>query len=176
MIQWEQAVLERIASDSTLALELFEPLTALGSVPVLCVVIGTLYLYGFHDQSYLLAAGSIVTGLTALFFKEVVARPRPEFAYREVLTHSFPSAHTALAIVNATLLAWFYPELRYWFGTLAAVVGLSRLVLGVHYPTDVFAGAVIGMSVAWLVWRFSEQVRTAGSTLDPITVLFRDDQ
>lgn len=163
---WEQRVVERLATDSPLYLEFIEPLTALGSVAVLGIVILTLYLYGRHEQAYLMLAGSIATGLVALILKESFMRPRPAVAYREVLTSSFPSAHTALAFFNAVLLAWFYPQMRSWFIFLATGVGVSRLLLGVHYPTDVLTGLVIGTSIAWLVWTSSSQIITVFERLD----------
>ena len=67
---------------------------------------------------------------------------------------SFPSGHTAAACVFASLIAAFYPLWAVPAFVFAALVGLSRVVLGVHYPTDIVAGAVLGCSstVVALVW------------------------
>ena len=87
--------------------------------------------------------------LTALI-KEVVPRHRP---FERQLgpperTHSFPSGHTATAFAGATILASFLPRYRVPLYVLAVLIALSRLYNGVHYPTDVLAGAVLGLGVA----------------------------
>jgi undecaprenyl-diphosphatase len=68
---------------------------------------------------------------------------------------SFPSGHTLHAVAFAALLSQWYPALAPLVAVFAAVVALSRVVLGVHYPSDVVAGAVLGLSSAsTLHWLF----------------------
>lgn len=61
---------------------------------------------------------------------------------------SFPSGHTMHAVAFAVLLAWPYPSLAPLLGGFALLVALSRVVLGVHFPSDVLAGAAIGAATA----------------------------
>jgi membrane-associated phospholipid phosphatase len=74
-------------------------------------------------------------------------------------TRSFPSGHAANAAGGAYALARLAPEGRAIFWTLALLVSISRIYLGVHYPADVLGGWLLGLVVAWLVvgntaWRF----------------------
>lgn len=73
-----------------------------------------------------------------------------------VSTHSFPSAHASTVFAFATAVAF---TTRRWSWTLAALavallVSWSRIFLGVHFPSDVLGGAVLGFACGWLVTRF----------------------
>ncbi|MBT1451728.1 phosphatase PAP2 family protein [Glaciecola sp. XM2] len=61
---------------------------------------------------------------------------------------SLPSGHTAAAFLMATIIMHFYPGLGVVAYVWASLVGLSRVVLRVHYPLDVIIGALLGVSVA----------------------------
>jgi undecaprenyl-diphosphatase len=61
---------------------------------------------------------------------------------------SMPSGHTAAAFLVASLLAQFYEDVALIAYCWAGLIGLSRVVLGVHYPTDIAAGATLGLSAA----------------------------
>jgi len=81
----------------------------------------------------------------------MVNRPRPCLAltgarvFRALNNNnSFPSGHTCAAITMAFVLAQTFPHAALLLFILAVMVGISRIYLGVHYPTDVLAGAAIG--------------------------------
>lgn len=59
---------------------------------------------------------------------------------------SIPSGHTAAAFLVATLIAYFYIDLAPLVFVWASLIGISRVFLGVHYPTDIAAGAVLGIA------------------------------
>lgn len=108
------------------------------------------------------AIGALSGGLTANVIKLMIARTRPRnfsFASANVwqtfeswlplgsggsAAQSFPSAHTATAFGFAVALAAVYPRGRWWFFTLAVLVGLHRIQSSAHFPSDVLAGAAVG--------------------------------
>lgn len=78
---------------------------------------------------------------------------------------SFPSGHATTAFAAAVLLGLWYPRWAGVFVGLAVLVGLSRVLLGAHFPSDVLAGAVLGSGVAVAVYVYVPSIRrseTAG--------------
>ncbi|GAA2784880.1 phosphatase PAP2 family protein [Streptomyces showdoensis] len=91
--------------------------------------------------------------LASMGVKRLVRRPRPHpGAYpplvRTAGRHSFPSSHAASAAAAAVAFAALHPPTRPVAVPAAAAMCLSRLVAGVHYPTDVAAGALLGAATA----------------------------
>ncbi len=64
--------------------------------------------------------------------------------------YSFPSGHTLHALSFTLVVCAYYPFLGWLLFPFSLAVALSRVVLGLHYPTDVAAGAALGSSLAWL--------------------------
>jgi undecaprenyl-diphosphatase len=102
-------------------------------------------------QALLLALNG--ASCTALYkmIKRATRRPRPSEVYASLtLTtapldrFSFPSGHTLHAVAFTALAVHFYPSLATVLVPFTVVVALSRMVLGLHYPSDVAAGATIG--------------------------------
>jgi undecaprenyl-diphosphatase len=77
-----------------------------------------------------------------------LSRPVPEPLLETPSTYSFPSGHATVAFACATVLALAVPRLRWWLYALAALIAFSRVYVGVHYPGDVVAGAVLGVAIA----------------------------
>jgi len=78
----------------------------------------------------------------------------------EILDPSFPSGHATYAFMMATLLAYWFP--RYWivFYVIAGFIGWTRIYLGLHYPTDIFVGALLGYGITkvYLHWIWRDSV------------------
>lgn len=97
--------------------------------------------------------------ITNLLLKGLVSRPRPFLEVEGLLPlisapdpHSFPSGHTTGAVAAAAAWWKLVPKkwIRYSGAAMALCMGLSRLYVGVHYPTDVLGGACVGLFCAWL--------------------------
>ncbi|MFB3885090.1 MAG: phosphatase PAP2 family protein [Thermodesulfobacteriota bacterium] len=65
----------------------------------------------------------------------------------EILDPSFPSGHAVYAFMMATLLSHWFPRYRIVFFILAGLIAWTRIYLGLHYPTDVVAGALLGYGI-----------------------------
>lgn len=113
------------------------------------------------DALYMSASFLVNTGITQLT-KHTVNRKRPFADYpfikrrvSEDLWLSFPSGHTSTAFCTATSLSLRY---RKWYVLAPAYlyagsVGWARMYQGVHYPSDVLVGALVGAGSAWLGWK-----------------------
>lgn len=109
-----------------------------------------------RQNALYVASSSAVNALLTFAIKKIVKRPRPFNATIKINAvyqpayYSFPSGHTSTAFTTATALSQAYPK---WYVIApsylwAGSVGFSRLYLGVHYPTDVAAGAALGAGSA----------------------------
>lgn len=96
-----------------------------------------------------------------LLLKKLFKRQRPCDLLQNFKAHltpsdkfSLPSGHTAAAFLMASLVASFYPSVSVLVYIWASLIGLSRVLLGVHYPSDILAGAALGISISLLSANF----------------------
>ncbi len=134
---------------------------------------------GWLTNNYVLKNKSIyiiISNVTVAFFstalKYIVDRPRPFIIYSDIQkltgggSPSFPSGHTSDAFAFATSLSIVYPK---WYIIIpsyiwAGAVGYSRMHLGVHYPSDVLAGAILGSASAWLCYKANQRIHKKKSS------------
>jgi membrane-associated phospholipid phosphatase len=102
------------------------------------------------------------TGVLTYGLKESIRRPRPFVKYSGIIplddagSYSFPSGHTSIAFCTATCISLYYKK---WYIAVpayawAASVAYSRMYLGVHYPTDVIAGMILGTAIPLIIYRY----------------------
>ncbi|MEG4575016.1 phosphatase PAP2 family protein [Microcoleus sp. N3A4] len=127
---------------------------------VICLSLGIILLARNHrsEAATIALAGGGAIGLN-LLLKKLFARARPQLWERvvNVKFYSFPSGHAMISMVIYGLLGYFlgsrYPKQRWLIYSLTVVliaaIGLSRLYLGVHWPTDIIAGYTAGL--VWLI-------------------------
>jgi undecaprenyl-diphosphatase len=158
-------------------------ITALGSFAVLGIVliavVGYLLLIGRRVAAWLMLGavlgGVALNSVLKLFF----ARPRPELVAPavKVYTASFPSGHAAISAITYLTLAALLARtttsrrIRTYFIAIGVLltflIGLSRVYLGVHYPTDVIAGWCLGSAWALACWAVMTRLQQRGEAEPP---------
>ena len=129
------------------------------ALPATLLTIGLIKNDSLLKQNALMIVGSLAaSSIVTVGLKWGIRRDRPFVTYPELEklapagSPSFPSGHTSMAFSTATSLTIAYPK---WYIYVPAYlwagsVGYSRMHLGVHYPSDVFVGAIIGVGSAFL--------------------------
>jgi membrane-associated phospholipid phosphatase len=128
------------------------------------------------DAAYA-AGGFIVSSIVTQSMKRVIQRDRPYVTYPYIVkrdvggSYSFPSGHTSAAFCTATSMSLIFPK---WYVIVpsylyAATVGYARIYQGVHYPSDVLVGAVVGAGSAWLSYKVEKWMDKKHQTNQPST-------
>lgn len=132
------------------------------AAPVTLLVVGL----AKHDKklqkdAVYFAGGYILSAVITSAAKHIVQRERPYNTYPFIVKrdlgggYAFPSGHTSAAFYSATSLSILYPK---WYVIApsylwASSVGYARMYQGVHYPSDVIVGAIVGAGSAWVAYK-----------------------
>lgn len=159
ILLWMQAHLRGPVQDAVVSFY-----TALGDAGALFLVLAALMLcFKKTRKAGITALLALAIGFvcTNLVLKHLVSRTRPWLdvaglvaLIEEYDPNSFPSGHTTCAFAFAGAL-WFTAPKNWvkWMALAAAVLmGFSRLYVGVHYPSDVLAGVLVGLLAGWAAW------------------------
>lgn len=157
---WDRGLCIRFnrASDYTFVLVLFAVTSRLGNgLFWYALMVALLWLEGAlagPAVTHMFAVGTVSTALYK-WLKSGTSRPRPYRAQPGITLcampldkFSFPSGHTLHAVALTSVVMLYFPLLGWMLVPFTILVALSRVVLGLHYPSDVLAGALIGGSVA----------------------------
>jgi len=134
-------------------------------VPIIFYSLGMIENDGkIKEKAIFIGETFLVNAIVTTAMKYSFKRDRPFVTYPELDkqsnggSYSFPSGHTSSAFSTATSVSIMYPK---WYVIApsfvwASSVGYSRMHLGVHYPSDVFAGAIIGSGSAFLTYKINK--------------------
>lgn len=139
-------------------------ITHLGSGLFLSLTIVLLILFSENKLKVIAWEALLVLGVTTLtvqFLKRLIARNRPFYSLKNVnkLTYtfsiySFPSGHSAAIFSLATVIYNNSLIIGVFAYFIALIVGFSRTYLGVHYPSDIIVGALLGISLSIIIYFF----------------------
>lgn len=144
----------------------FSLISRLGDGVFWYCLIGAIAMFGGSRLGLIAAAQMAVTGLVAAGLyrglKRWTRRPRPFRTHLDITAHilpldefSFPSGHTLHAVTFSLIAISYFPWLAPLLIPFTLLVAISRVVLGLHYPSDVLAATLIGAALAsfslWLV-------------------------
>ena len=178
LVSFDQPIQTAIRGDlpETLTL-LFRAITHLIDIPVIItwvlIVAFIFYRKQWKLESYLMLGNLTLAGILIVTFKNIYQRPRPEILHLvEEKGFSFPSGHSlAVTIMVGTLIVILSQRIKdqLWKRIVQILLGLylvsvliSRVYLGVHYPSDVLASLCVGLGVLFIEFPFYDKLRFQG--------------
>lgn len=153
--KWDKGVISWISKFNNPFINKFMVLlTRLGDGGLVWVIIAISFLITKSHKSVslkMLLSLCLTTIVGEVVIKRLVGRLRPsqiiskeDLLIKKPTSYSFPSGHTASSFGVAVILSEAFPWINILFFCLASLIGISRVYLKVHYPTDVIVGAIIG--------------------------------
>ncbi len=172
MIQeWDLSILEWITHSlhAPWLVALFYAITLLGNGGLLWLIFAGYFRFNKKNAraAWMILTALILTSiLTDGIIKNLVCRPRPFVSDPAIIpmmirpsSYSFPSGHASTSFASAMMIYRIQPKLGRWALAAAAFIGFSRLILCVHYPSDVLVGGIMGSGLAWWLYSFLEKRR-----------------
>lgn len=142
--------------------------TNLGDDGIIWIAVGLIMLIPKKTRKcgiMVLAALLVMLVVNNIILKNLIARPRPCATYPELVelvhiptSYSFPSGHTVSAMAVAFTILTQHKKLGIVAVIMAFLMGLSRLYVGVHFPTDVYGGIIVGAAIAFAVYYAEKKI------------------
>ena len=175
LVSFDQPIQTAIRGDlpETLTL-LFRAITHLIDIPVIIswvlIVAFIFYRKQWKMESYLMLGNLTLAGILIVTFKNIYQRPRPEIVHLvEEKGFSFPSGHSlAVTLMVGSLIVILSQRIKNTTWRKVVQIGLgiylvsvlvSRIYLGVHYPSDVIASLCVGLGVLFMEFPFYDKLR-----------------
>ena len=175
LVGFDQPIQTAIRGDLPASLTvLFRTITHLIDIPVIItwvlIVAFIFYRKQWKMESYLMLGNLTLAGILIVTFKNIYQRPRPEILHLvEEKGFSFPSGHSlAVTIMVGTLIVILSQRIKntVWRKIVQILLSLyivsvlvSRIYLGVHYPSDVIASLCVGLGVLFMEFPFYDKLR-----------------
>ncbi|MEG0283426.1 MAG: phosphatase PAP2 family protein [Erysipelotrichales bacterium] len=171
MNAFDSTVMEFVSSHHTPILNyFFSFITKLGDLMIVWIfLIVALFVYHkkLKELKYIIPIFAVSFFVNDFVIKNLVKRTRPyeQHDYIKLLierqsSYSFPSGHSMTSFMAATVLAYYFPKYKLAFYILATLIAFSRVYVGVHYPSDIIAGALVGFGCAIIGIKIMEKIRT----------------
>lgn len=152
----------------------FSSITVLGNTSTQVILVVIVFLFfrykKWYVESYYMLGNGLISAICILSLKNIYQRPRPSISHLvEAHGYSFPSGHSmgSILIIGGLTIVLYQrmasPILKkviaLLLGVLILLIGISRIYVGVHYPTDVMAGFLLGSAFLSLLYPFYLQKR-----------------
>ncbi len=175
LVNFDQPIQTAIRGDLPEFLTLlFRAITHLIDIPIIItwvlIVAFIFYRKQWKMESFLMLGNLALAGILIVTFKNIYQRPRPEILHLvDEKGFSFPSGHSlAVTIMVGTLIVIFSQRIKdkLWKRIVQILLGfyllsvlVSRVYLGVHYPSDVLASLCVGLGVLFIEFPFYDKLR-----------------
>lgn len=126
------------------------------------VITGAFIFFKKYKIIPLIWSGLLISSVITWLLKFIIKRPRPFIEFTDVVLktgYSFPSGHATVAFAALPFLEEKFPIFRWVWLTFIIIVVVMRVVTGIHYLSDVIAGALIGYSISSLIIFLNKKYR-----------------
>lgn len=175
-IRHSTSLLNRFLNFVDLPVKILSHGSTLLAVSVALFVIGKRFHGRMVEIGKALIIGFLTSGIASQILKHLCGRARPKLTSDTIFMgpslrdayHSFPSGHTAVAFCLASILTSYYPRFSILLYILAAIAGLERIEELKHFPSDVLAGALLGIISAKIVLMILNKSADASEFPQPV--------